>query len=78
MPLEQERVHEIDIRDSREFLKQVMGDVLAESNEDTLLRAADCGAGIGRVTKSLLMDHFNEVNLQDVKSLPPSPEEGVQ
>jgi len=52
---------EIDIKSSEEFLK-----TLSELPEPCgRTYALDCGAGIGRITKDLLSQHFEKVDLVD-------------
>uniref|UniRef100_A0A1D1ZX26 Alpha N-terminal protein methyltransferase 1 n=1 Tax=Auxenochlorella protothecoides TaxID=3075 RepID=A0A1D1ZX26_AUXPR len=53
-----------DIVDSRKFLAKALG-VRAKPGEvsDDPLVAADCGAGIGRVTQALLLHTYQEVDL---------------
>lgn len=50
-----EHVHEADIAESREFLESIPG--LGR------LRALDCGAGIGRISKHLLTKMFEKTDL---------------
>ena len=50
-----------EVKTSRAFLKKNMK--LKEGEK--LERAFDFGAGIGRVTKLLLLDHFEKVDLLD-------------
>ncbi|KAJ2334794.1 hypothetical protein GGH92_008218, partial [Coemansia sp. RSA 2673] len=55
-----DQVHTPDIRDSRAFLTKL------QSNPTLSLStkyACDCGAGIGRVTKNLLLPLFDRVDL---------------
>ncbi|EIE19830.1 hypothetical protein COCSUDRAFT_30891 [Coccomyxa subellipsoidea C-169] len=53
-----------DIADSRKFIRKVFDQQLqaAESTGRRLV-AADCGAGVGRVTEQLLLHHCAEVDL---------------
>lgn len=53
-----EEVHEADIEVSRAFLTQVLQD-----QGSSHARAVDCGAGIGRVTRHLLLPLFASVDL---------------
>ena len=53
-----EQVHDADIAQSRAFLTQVMRDIGTEAG-----RAVDCGAGIGRITKDLLLPLFESVDM---------------
>ena len=58
------QVSPADIMDSRRFLVKSLSERLAaakEAGED--LVAADCGAGIGRVSKDLLMHFFQQVDV---------------
>ena len=50
-----DHVHEADIAESRQFLLAIQG--VGRS------RALDCGAGIGRITKNLLMPLFEKTDL---------------
>ncbi|KAL4439667.1 hypothetical protein ABPG75_002668 [Micractinium tetrahymenae] len=53
-----------DVRDSRAFLRKAFGAALAEAEAgQRQLAALDCGAGVGRVTEQLLLQHFHEVDL---------------
>lgn len=49
-----------DVKDSNEFLVDILGERLTQNRH---LVALDCGAGVGRVTKNLLLKHFQEVDL---------------
>ena len=51
---------EIDLRDSHAFFKQQAG-IAKEVRPGTL--ACDCGAGIGRVSKGLLLDYCEKVDI---------------
>lgn len=57
-------VSDIDVRDSKLFLNKAMGPTLADAakNKHTLV-ALDCGAGVGRVSRALLLHYFQEVDL---------------
>lgn len=61
------KVSEIDIQQSDKLLKFLFKMEKGPSNS----MALDCGAGIGRITKHLLVKHFNSVDLveQDKKFL---------
>jgi len=53
-----------DARDNAKLLRDVLGDTLEArraSGEKTA--ALDCGAGVGRVTGTFLIEHFDEVDL---------------
>ena len=57
-------VSSLDAKENREFLDSIFGDALEEQREGSRkLVACDCGAGIGRVTSSFLIHHFDEVDL---------------
>lgn len=53
-----EYIHEPDIQESRAFLE-----FLIEKYKVSTTSVLDCGAGIGRVTKFLLVDKFNTVDM---------------
>lgn len=57
-------VSDIDIRDSTQLLLKIMKDAFTEaaSGSRTLV-ALDCGAGVGRVSKDLLLRYFQVVDL---------------
>lgn len=61
------KVSEVDIEGSNKLIKFLFKMENGPSN----LKAIDCGAGIGRITKHLLSKHFSEVDLveQDKKFL---------
>ncbi|KAJ4746306.1 Alpha N-terminal protein methyltransferase 1 [Rhynchospora pubera] len=54
-------VNDTDVKESEAFLKMLLP--LRFGKEKRHLVALDCGAGIGRVSKNLLLRHFNEVDL---------------
>ncbi|XP_068656637.1 alpha N-terminal protein methyltransferase 1 [Aristolochia californica] len=54
-------VNDVDVRGSEAFLKTLLCERLGSRCSN--LVALDCGSGIGRVTKNLLLRHFNEVDL---------------
>lgn len=58
-------ISDIDLAGSQEFLNQIL---TLDKSPNTKL-ALDCGAGIGRVAKNLLIPHFEKVDLveQDEK-----------
>ncbi|XP_058731339.1 alpha N-terminal protein methyltransferase 1 [Vicia villosa] len=56
-------VNEPDISCSDEFLKNLLSERFPPDGKNQPLVALDCGSGIGRVTKNLLIRHFNEVDL---------------
>lgn len=51
-------IHEPDIRESSAFLEEVCGKYNVPRHV-----ALDCGAGIGRVTKFLLLDRFDTIDM---------------
>lgn len=51
-------VHDVDIKESKEFVES-LGPSLGR------VRALDCGAGIGRISKHLLCDLFESVDLME-------------
>lgn len=56
-------VNVIDIKGSEAFLKMLLSDRYADAGKNRHLVALDCGSGIGRVTKNLLLRYFYEVDL---------------
>lgn len=54
-------VNEADVKCSEAFLKTLLVDRFGSGSRH--LVALDCGSGIGRVTKNLLLRYFNEVDL---------------
>lgn len=56
-------VNEPDIKSSEAFLNTLLSDRFPNGGRNRNLVALDCGAGIGRVTKNLLIRYFNEVDL---------------
>lgn len=50
-----------DINESKKLLKKLLKPI--NRNENPVLRALDCGAGIGRVTKFVLSKYFDEIDL---------------
>lgn len=57
-------VSDADVRDSEAFLNGLLSELLPNAaNSQRHLVALDCGSGIGRVTKNLLIRYFNEVDL---------------
>ncbi|KAI3965848.1 hypothetical protein MKX01_010805 [Papaver californicum] len=55
-------VNDTDIKASEDFLKTIISERLGSTRK---LAALDCGSGIGRVTKNLLLRYFNEVDLEE-------------
>ncbi|KAF3563624.1 hypothetical protein DY000_02013375 [Brassica cretica] len=56
-------VNDADITGSEVFLKTLMLERLVNGGTNQHLVALDCGSGIGRITKNLLIRYFNEVDL---------------
>ncbi|XP_061373175.1 alpha N-terminal protein methyltransferase 1 isoform X2 [Gastrolobium bilobum] len=56
-------VDELDISCSEDFLKILLSERFEADVRSQPLVALDCGSGIGRVTKNLLIRYFNEVDL---------------
>ncbi|PKA64380.1 Alpha N-terminal protein methyltransferase 1 [Apostasia shenzhenica] len=57
-------VNEADVRGSEAFLKPILIDRFGRGRRNLGFEiTADCGSGIGRITKDLLLRHFNEVDL---------------
>ncbi|EYU19089.1 hypothetical protein ABFS82_13G184000 [Erythranthe guttata] len=56
-------VNEPDIEGSEAFLNSVLAERFPDAGRGRRLVALDCGSGIGRVTKNLLIRYFNEVDL---------------
>ncbi|KAK2437508.1 alpha N-terminal protein methyltransferase [Trifolium repens] len=56
-------VNEPDISCSDDFLKIILSERFSADVKTQPLVALDCGSGIGRVTKNLLIRYFNEVDL---------------
>ncbi|XP_052201913.1 alpha N-terminal protein methyltransferase 1 isoform X2 [Diospyros lotus] len=56
-------VNEPDIKGSEAFLNTLLADRFPDGGRNRHLVALDCGAGIGRITKNLLIRYFNEVDL---------------
>ncbi|KAM1213084.1 hypothetical protein PS2_004544 [Malus domestica] len=58
------QVNEPDIMGSEAFLKQLLSERFPDAaNGQRHLVVLDCGSGIGRVSKNLLIRYFNEVDL---------------
>uniref|UniRef100_A0A7N0ZRX8 Alpha N-terminal protein methyltransferase 1 n=1 Tax=Kalanchoe fedtschenkoi TaxID=63787 RepID=A0A7N0ZRX8_KALFE len=53
-------VNDQDLKGSEAFLNSLLRDRLLRNRH---LVALDCGSGIGRITKNLLIKHFNEIDL---------------
>ncbi|KAM6902436.1 N-terminal Xaa-Pro-Lys N-methyltransferase 1 [Xenentodon cancila] len=56
-------ISSIDINGSKAFLKRFLGEEEGKTGTDCAL---DCGAGIGRITKRLLLPLFKTVDMVDV------------
>lgn len=54
-------VNDRDVVDSKAFLAEIFKE--CPPNKTSNLVALDCGAGVGRVTKNFLLQHFHEVDL---------------
>uniref|UniRef100_A0ACD5X9D3 Uncharacterized protein n=1 Tax=Avena sativa TaxID=4498 RepID=A0ACD5X9D3_AVESA len=54
-------VNDVDVKGSDAFLRPLLAERFGAAKRH--LVALDCGSGIGRVTKNLLLRHFNEVDL---------------
>lgn len=54
-------VNDADVKGSEAFLQPLLAERFGGGNPHIV--ALDCGSGIGRVTKNLLIRHFNEVDL---------------
>jgi hypothetical protein len=58
-----QRVSPSDVKESDAFLRSVFPAI--EDAARRPLLAADCGAGVGRVTQNLLLRHFDEVDVYE-------------
>ncbi|KAF3591314.1 hypothetical protein DY000_02024464 [Brassica cretica] len=56
-------VNDADIIGSEVFLKILLQERLLNGETNQHLVALDCGSGVGRITKNLLIRYFNEVDL---------------
>ncbi|GAB2297458.1 hypothetical protein Dimus_031562 [Dionaea muscipula] len=56
-------INDADIKGSEAFLKSILSEIYMDGGVNRHLVALDCGAGIGRVTKNLLVRYFNEIDL---------------
>ncbi|PHT54773.1 Alpha N-terminal protein methyltransferase 1 [Capsicum baccatum] len=56
-------VNAADIKASEDFLNTILAERFPDAGRGRRLVALDCGSGIGRVTKNLLIRYFNEVDL---------------
>jgi protein N-terminal methyltransferase len=59
---------EIDIQGSRHFMENQILPYLRNNKCEITKPVADCGAGIGRVTKNLLLDYFGCVDIVESDS----------
>ncbi|XP_057812217.1 alpha N-terminal protein methyltransferase 1-like isoform X2 [Salvia miltiorrhiza] len=56
-------VNKPDIEGSEAFLNLILAERFPDAGSGRRLNTLDCGSGIGRVTKNLLIRYFNEVDL---------------
>ncbi|XP_020536072.1 alpha N-terminal protein methyltransferase 1 isoform X2 [Jatropha curcas] len=56
-------VNDVDVKSSEAFLQTLFSELFVDGGIGRHLVALDCGSGIGRVTKNLLIRYFNEVDL---------------
>ncbi|KAK6150169.1 hypothetical protein DH2020_017694 [Rehmannia glutinosa] len=56
-------VNKPDIEGSEAFLNSLLAERFPDAGRGRRLVALDCGSGIGRITKNLLIRYFNEVDL---------------
>lgn len=56
-------VNKPDIESSEAFLNLILEEQFPDAGRGRRLVALDCGSGIGRITKNLLIRYFNEVDL---------------
>ncbi|KAG5235878.1 alpha N-terminal protein [Salix suchowensis] len=56
-------VNDADVKGSEGFLQTLIAELFVDGGIDRHLVALDCGSGIGRITKNLLIRYFNEVDL---------------
>ena len=56
-------IHPTDIESSTKFLNQYFSKLNKRKVYSQNLRAADCGAGIGRISLSLLVHYFHDVDM---------------
>ncbi|XP_034698373.1 alpha N-terminal protein methyltransferase 1 isoform X2 [Vitis riparia] len=61
-------VNDVDVKGSEAFLKTLFSERFVDAGRIQHLVALDCGSGIGRVTKNLLIRYFNEVDLVEPAS----------
>ncbi|KAF3670746.1 Alpha N-terminal protein methyltransferase 1 [Capsicum annuum] len=54
-------VNAADIKASEDFLNAILAERFPDAGRGRRLVALDCGSGIGRVTKNLLIRYFNEI-----------------
>ncbi|KAB1222893.1 Alpha N-terminal protein methyltransferase 1 [Morella rubra] len=60
-------VNELDVQGSEAFLKTLLCERFPNSGTDCHLVVLDCGSGIGRVSKNLLLRYFNEVRSPEMQ-----------
>ncbi|KAJ8752116.1 hypothetical protein K2173_001791 [Erythroxylum novogranatense] len=56
-------VSHTDVKGSEGFLQALLSELFVDAGKNRPLVALDCGSGIGRITKKLLIKYFNEVDL---------------
>ncbi|KAG9136572.1 hypothetical protein Leryth_014403 [Lithospermum erythrorhizon] len=56
-------VNDADISASEAFLHTILAEKFPDAAKNNNFVALDCGSGIGRITKNLLIRYFNEVDL---------------
>ncbi|KAJ6423017.1 hypothetical protein OIU84_024030 [Salix udensis] len=56
-------VNDADVKGSEGFLQTLLAELFVDGGIDRHFVALDCGSGIGRITKNLLIRYFNEVDL---------------
>ncbi|XP_042022147.1 alpha N-terminal protein methyltransferase 1-like [Salvia splendens] len=56
-------VNKPDIKCSEAFLNSILAERFPDAGKGRRLVTLDCGSGIGRITKNLLIRYFNEVDL---------------
>ncbi|KAE8683139.1 Alpha N-terminal protein methyltransferase 1 [Hibiscus syriacus] len=62
------QVNDADIKGSETFLNILLHERFGDAGRNQHLVAIDCGSGIGRITKTLLIRYFNEVDLLEPAS----------
>ncbi|CAL1402710.1 unnamed protein product [Linum trigynum] len=56
-------VNDADVKDSGVFIRSLFSELFVDGGRNRPLVALDCGSGVGRITKNLLLKYFNEVDL---------------